>query len=790
MDDMDEIVAEFLVESHENLDQLDRDLVSLESDPTSRELLSSIFRTIHTIKGTSGFLAFGVLERVTHVGENLLSRLRDGALVLTRERTTALLEMVDAVRAILAAIETTGAEGTADHAELVALLEALCVDAPAPPDQPSQPDAGSVAAVHVEHAAHDAAPGSPAAYDAQAAAIPTDVPDDVVTLALHQQLDLGDERPMEMIVQGLTGDLDPDHDLPGQVAVETETRRSIADSSVRVDVDLLDSLMRLVGELVLTRNQVVSFAGRSSNPDLAQATQRLNVISSELQEGVMKTRMQPIDNVWSRLPRIVRDLAQTCGREVQLVLEGRETELDKTILEAVKDPLTHLVRNAVDHGIEPPEVREAAGKPRTGTLRMRAFHESGRVNIEISDDGAGIDPRRIATKAVEKGLLPLAEVQRMNDQQLRELIFLPGFSTAASISNVSGRGVGMDVVKTNIENIGGSVDVVSPPEGGTTFRIAIPLTLAIIPAVTVECGAARYAIPQVSLVELVSVEPGSPSVEDVGGVPVYRLRERLLPLVDLADVLRLERRRDTGAVSTIAVLQADGQQFGLVVDRVLDTEEIVVKPLSDQVKRIAEFAGATILGDGRVALILDTMALARSSGVLGSTAVRQLETAVGPSGATDESHLVLELDDGRRVAVPTSDVTRLEQFPAHLVERTGTREVIQYRGAILPLVRLSAHLGAYGDVAADGPVRVVVCTSGSRSVGLVVASIVDITHGDLTAVSDLDGLGVTGSAVIQDRVTEILDVRAAILDADPRFFDTDIDATVPADVAHLAGATS
>ncbi|WP_447643699.1 chemotaxis protein CheW [Nocardioides zeae] len=546
-----------------------------------------------------------------------------------------------------------------------------------------------------------------------------------------------------------------------------------------MDVDLLDSLMRLVGELVLTRNQVVAFAGSSAEPDLVQASQRLNVIASELQEGVMKTRMQPIDNVWSKLPRVVRDLAQTCGREVDLVLEGRETELDKTILEAIKDPLTHLVRNAVDHGIEPPDVRVARGKPRVGTLRMRAFHESGRVNIEISDDGAGIDPQRVAAKAVEKGLLPTAEARRMNDKQLRELIFLPGFSTAASISNVSGRGVGMDVVKTNIENIGGSVDIVAPPEGGTTFRIAIPLTLAIIPAVTVECGGACYAVPQVSLVELVSVEPDSASIEDLGGVPVYRLRERLLPLVKLADALRLDDRGDDDRAATIAVLQADGQQFGLLVDRVLDTEEIVVKPLSDQVKRIAEFAGATILGDGRVALILDTMALARNTGVLGSSVTRETAAQVETAAADDESHLVLGLDDGRRVAVPTGAVTRLEQFPAHLIERTGSREVIQYRGEILPLVRLSAHLGAYGDVDPEAPVRVVVYTAGGRSVGLVVASIVDITHGGVTAVSDLDGLGVTGSAVIQDRVTEILDVRAAILGADPRFFDADTRSDVP-----------
>jgi two-component system chemotaxis sensor kinase CheA len=777
VDELDEIISEFLVESHENLDQLDRDLVELEQAPESRPLLASIFRTIHTIKGTSGFLAFGKLERLTHVGENLLSKLRDGALVLTPERTTALLALVDAVRDILAAVEAGGSEGDRDFADLVATLTALSEDAPAedapaedaPAEVPAAAPAPLLGELLVERGA--AEPGE-------------------VALALHEQQDLGDGRRIgEILTQYGVSPADVSDALAeqGELAEPEhhEQRRSLADSTVRVDVDLLDSLMRLVGELVLTRNQIVSFAGGLREPSLVRASQRLNLIASELQEGVMKTRMQPIDNVWNKLPRVVRDLAQACGRQVRLELVGKETELDKTILEAIKDPLTHLVRNAVDHGIEPPAVRLAAGKPAEGTLRLRAFHESGLVNIEISDDGAGIPADKIAAKALQRGLVDAADVARMSEKELRELVFLPGFSTAETVSNVSGRGVGMDVVKTNIESIGGTVDITSEAGAGSTFRVKIPLTLAIIPAVTVECAGDRYAIPQVSLVELVSLGRGGAAqqIEDISGAPVYRLRGRLLPLVDLHDALGLTERLDRDSELTIAVLAADGQQFGLLVDRVLDTEEIVVKPLSAQLRSIAEYAGATILGDGRVALILDVLALARSAGVLASHLDRAGVDAehAGGEGAESDPQLIVSVGGGRRVAVPLSSVTRLEEFPRDGVERVGGRAVVQYRGRILPLLQLADHLGAAGEQLPD-VVQVVVYAEGDRSIGLVVDQILDISHEHAQARSDVAAGGVLGSVILQERVTEVLDVRSAILAADPRFFGEPAAALLPTGV--------
>ena len=730
MEEMDEIVQEFLVESHENLDQLDRDLVELEQRPGSRDLLGSIFRTIHTIKGTSGFLAFGRLEAVTHVGENLLARLRDGRMSMTPATTDVLLEMVDAVRALLAAIEATGTEGAVVVDDVVARITAV-LDAGQPAAAPAEP-------------APAPAPDETTGPVAETAPVdePTDVPADV---------------PVDVTA-----------DVPAE---EGTGRRSVADASIRVDVDVLDTLMRLVGELVLARNQIVRQAGEQDDQDVVRSAQRLNLIATELQEGVMKTRMQTIDHLWSKLPRVVRDLGAQCGKQVRLAMVGRETELDRTLLEAVKDPLTHLVRNAVDHGLESSQARLAAGKPAEGVLTLRAYHEGGQVVVEVCDDGAGIDSERVAAKALGKGLRTVGQVAAMSPADLLQLIFLPGFSTAAAVTNVSGRGVGMDVVKTNIESIGGTIEVESTLGRGTTCRLRIPLTLAIVPALTVECAGDRYAIPQVSLLELVALDAdrAASAVENVNGAPVYRLRGALLPLVRLADVLGVESDRSDGHV-LIAVLQAEGKRFGLVIDRVLSTEEIVVKPLATRLKALGTYSGATILGDGRVALILDVQALAR--GALSADVLdRQASEQQSATTAGGEPHrvLVAGIGGGRQVAIPLSSVTRLEHIAAASVERVGSREAVQYRGAILPLLRLDQHLGSCGDREGDDLV-VVVYSADGRSVAIVVDEIVDIVEGEAEVSSDIDDHGLLGSAVIRDRIIELLDVRAAILAADPHFY--------------------
>jgi two-component system, chemotaxis family, sensor kinase CheA len=816
VDGLDDIVEEFLVESHENLDQLDADLVALEQEPDSRDRLSSIFRTIHTIKGTSGFLAFNRLEEVTHVGENLLSRLRDGELTLTPHRTSVLLSMVDTVRDLLTSIESSGGEGSVDVSAVVAAISAVMDDnaAPAPaavaaPAAPagtkaparkaparkaaaSKPPAAKKAAAPKAPAAKRAAAPRAAAKKAPAAPasvpVPRPAPEETPVVAdatpeppVPVETPQHKELPAVTDVAPTTEPAEAEEHAP---AGDGAPRRAVADSTIRVDVDLLDELMLLVGELVLTRNQIVQYVGRTNDTDLIRASQRLNLIASELQEGVMKTRMQPIDHIWSKLPRVVRDLGIQCGKTVRLEMEGKDTELDKTLLEAVKDPLTHLVRNSVDHGIEKPDARKAAGKPAEGVLTLRAKHESGQVVVEVADDGAGIDPVKLGKKAVERGLITVAQLDRMSPTDILQLIFLPGFSTAAAVTNVSGRGVGMDVVKTNIESIGGTIEVESEAGRGTVCRLRIPLTLAIVPALTVECAGDRYAIPQISLQELVSLdaEKAANAVEEVGGAPVYRLRGELLPLVRLTDVLGLPSDRHDGHV-VIAVLRSEGRRFGLVVDRVINTEEIVVKAVGGQLKAIGLYSGATVLGDGTVALILDVQALARRA-LRTETSERGQEAREAARAAvaaeTDRQRMLLAaIGGGRRVAIPLDTVTRLEQVRVESVERVGNREVVQYRGAILPMVRLDRHLGSYGESERE-VLEVIVYSDHGRSVAIVVEEILDIVDGETAVRSDIDDMGLLGSAVLGDKVTELLDVRAAILAADPAFYSTHASALSPA----------
>ena len=532
---------------------------------------------------------------------------------------------------------------------------------------------------------------------------------------------------------------------------------------------LLDRLMTLVGELVLARNQMLQFAATQQDAALQQVSQRLNLITSELQESVMKTRMQPIGNIWKALPRVARDVSLACGKTVHVELLGEETELDKTILEAIKDPLTHLVRNAIDHGIETTDVRQARGKPAAGRLLLRAFHEGGQVNLEIADDGGGIDSDRVKRKALERGLLTAERATHLGDRELLQLVFLPGFSTAEQVTTVSGRGVGMDVVKTNIERIGGTVDLQSRPGQGTSIKVKIPLTLAIIPALIVTSSGDRYAIPQVNLLELVRLEGDAArrGIERLHGTPVYRLRGNLLPLVHLDRALQVADGAESPGteVVNIVVLQADDRPFGLVVDRINDTQEIVVKPLGPQLKGLPLFAGATIMGDGRVALILDVLGLAQRARVVPEGRSRPpADRPVAPAPAPDERQTLLlcELEAGRRVALPLSLVTRLEEVPRATVENASGQEVAQCRGRILPLVRLNRAIpGGTGlDDARTDMLQVVVCADQGRNVGLVVDRILDIVETVAEVQETGTAVGVRGATVIGGRVTGLLDVPA------------------------------
>ena len=736
MGEWDEIIKEFLVESSENLDQLDQDFIELEKNPASKELLSRIFRAIHTVKGTSGVLGFPKLESVAHVGENLLSLLRDGEMKLDPELISGLLAMVDAIREMLRQIEASANDGDKDYSTLIEQLSALKtkrVEAAA--QEQGSPKIGQILV------------GSGAVQKEQLAQ------------AVALQADGDPRRLGEILID--SGAAKP-REVLDALQVQSDSSPGLSSSNLRVDVNLLDKLMNLVGELVLARNQVLQFTAGQQDATFLSTAQRLNLITTELQEGVMKTRMQPIGNLWNRLPRVVRDLAVGLGKKVRVEMDGSETELDKTILEAIKDPLTHIVRNSVDHGIEMPGERVQAGKSEEGTLRLHAYHEGGQVNIEISDDGSGINLSRLKQKALEKGLITGEAAARMPERELLNLIFLPGFSTAQTVTNVSGRGVGMDVVKTNIEKIGGVVDLHSDAGQGTTIKIKIPLTLAIIPALIASSGGERFAIPQVSLLELVRLEGDESrrAIEKFHGAPVYRLRGNLLPLVYLNRELKL-RESDAQSGINIVVLQADGRQFGLVVDEINDTEEIVVKPLGKHLKGISCFAGATIMGDGRVALILDVMGIAQIASVIteiheGSAvemASHQDDTVVGR-----DAWLVFTVAGSRRMAIPLSMVSRLEEFPVTSLEHSGNELVVQYRGMIMPLIDIARRMNLGESEKQAETLQVIVYSDAGHSVGLIVDQIVDIVDQAVKVEQQESSSELAGSAVIQDKVTDLLNL--------------------------------
>ena len=739
-----ETIREFLVESHENLSRLDQDLVELERHPKDVGLLGNIFRTIHTIKGACGFLAFTTLEGITHQAESLLSQLRDGKRELTPALVSLILETVDATRQVLASIEINGQEGSLLFEDLTERLRSaadlnvsgdVAVAAVIPaPSEPVEPRITPPARQNVT-APQEAEPRNECAEERRK----------------------GEDRRKE----------DDRRKDDGRREEDAERHSAAADSNIRVGVGLLDKLMDLVGELVLTRNQILQFNTEREDVALNTTSQRLNLITTELQEGVMKTRMQPIGVVWNKLPRVVRDMSVSLGKNIQLEMDGAETELDRTIIEAIKDPLMHLVRNSCDHGLESPEVRARAGKRPQGTLTLRAFHEGGQVNIEICDDGAGIDVARVKQKAIDNGLLRKEHADKLSDREALNLIFLPGFSTAQTVTNISGRGVGMDVVKTHIEKIGGVVDLFSRPGEGTTVKIRIPLTLAIIPGLVITSGGERFVIPQVSLLELIRIEGDSigKHIEYVSGTPVFRRRGSLLPITYLNQVLGLKSSDGCEAVSMV-VLQAEDRQFGLVVDGINDTQEIVVKPLGKQLKGLTLYAGATIMGDGRVALILDVLGIGQRSGVFGES--REQARAADkqkPQVQIEQQRLLLfKAGSFDHLAVPLSLVARLEEFPRSAIEHASGGQVVQYRDRILPLVSLRAVLepDAPGQEAEADPVQVVVFNDGDRSLGMVVDEIVDVAEAAVTVRQKSNRKGLLGSAVVGNCVTDFLDLNEVI----------------------------
>ena len=726
-EEVEDLTKEFLAESQEGLERMELCLTELEKRPDDGELVAEIFRAVHTIKGTTGFLGFGRLEKLAHAGESLLGELRDGKLAVSTELVNGLLELMDGLRRILQTIEATGTEGersTDNDDALLARLAELKVG-------------GGELRANVDPASLPQDSGQPA--------------------------------------------------LPAAVAgVAAVAGPSMQDKTLRIDVEVLNRMMNLVGELVLTRNQILRCSPGAENfPELAR---KLDSVTAELRENVMQARMQPVGYLFRKFPRMVRDLAAMCGRQVRIEFEGQETGLDKSLLEAVRDPLTHAVRNAVDHGIEPPEERAKAGKPAEGVVRMRAYHQSGSVVIEVSDDGAGISTERVLAKAMERGLVTPEQAGSMPQREALQLIFVSGFSTAKQVTSVSGRGMGMDVVRTNVEKVGGSVELESQIGLGTTVRMRVPLTLAIVPALVLQSGGQSFALPQNALVELVYVpqREAEQTVERMGTTELYRLRDSLLPLVWLDRLLGLEQ--SAGAKEHdfyIAVVESEGCRFGMVVDDLKAPEEIVVKPLSSELREIGVFSGATVLGNGTLALILDVAATGARAGVhpvaeelkLAGAERAQAETAQRELAQIEmESAMVIyetgesgsaEDGEGGRMAMPLSAVERIETVPIREIEYAGGRAVLQYRGELIPLeddgnvLRALAKAEATasaGDAAKEGATAtVLIClrpeAHGVRRVGMVVRRVLDVSAGRLLAAHA--AACEQQLAMVKDRVTTV-----------------------------------
>ncbi len=732
----DDLLRDFLTESADNLGRLDNDIVELERHPGDIALLNSVFRTIHTIKGTCGFLGLVRLEGVAHVAENVLDRLRAGQLTSNPELIGDVLAAIDCIKYVLHQLEQTESEPEGDDRALMARLDRWLTAAQDTPPGSVAPPSVTPAAV----AGPSANGGDPVA--------PTPSVPAHANAAAHQKT----TRTESNAAVTAEHNDHPEH---------TETRSAVADSSLRVGVGLLDTLMNLVGELALGRNQLLQLASANEESPFAKPVQHLDRVTTDLLDAVMRTRMQPIGNAWTKLPRLVRDLSQSSGKQITLVMHGSETELDRQILQAIQDPLTHMVRNSADHGIESIAARVAAGKPEGGTVRLSARHEGGHVVIEIVDDGAGIDAGKVRRKAVERGLIRADLADSIPDAQMLRFIFEPGFSTAETITNVSGRGVGMDVVRSNIEAIGGTVELQSQFGRGTTVRVKIPLTLSIISALLVGTAGETFAVPQIGIVELVCVtDEQRVLVETVHGAKFFRLRDTLLPMVSLRELIGLGVSDET-LTSNIVVCQVGDVRFGLVVEDVFDTQEIVVKPVGRLIKHLQAYAGCTITGDGRVIMILDTTGIATVAGV--ATSESRDEAAIAAEAAERlrvtnaesdvESILLFDAGFPALQAVPLALVARLEEFAQSAIEEIDGQFLVQYRGALMPIVPANPSL----DMRAKDPRPVIVFSDRNRIMGLAVDEIRDIVEDRVLLQRRGTRPGILGVCVIAERATEILD---------------------------------
>jgi two-component system chemotaxis sensor kinase CheA len=761
---MDDLLREFLTETSESLDTVDNQLVRFEQEPNNARILDNIFRLVHTIKGTCGFLGLPRLEALAHAGETLMGKFRDG-MPVTAEAVTLILISIDRIKEILGGLEATEAEPQGSDQDLIvklqemvergmAAMSAAGVVEPAAPAPPVRAVTEGTLAVHVLE--RELRPGEVSLDELERAFRET-----AIEVAPAPKAEVAPPAAPKIVPPAPSAkapkESKPAAKKPAADAETTEGDR-VANQSIRVNVDTLEHLMTMVSELVLTRNQLLEISRRNEDTEFKVPLQRLSNVTAELQEGVMKTRMQPIGNAWQKLPRIVRDLSGELGKQIELEMHGADTELDRQVLDLIKDPLTHMVRNSADHGLETPAERAAAGKPEQGTIRLSAYHEGGHIIICIADNGRGLNTERIKTKAVANGLVSEADLEKMTEAQIHKFIFAPGFSTAATVTSVSGRGVGMDVVRTNIDQIGGTIDVKSVAGEGSSVTVKIPLTLAIVSALIVEAAGDRFAIPQLAVVELVRARANSEHrIERIKDTAVLRLRNKLLPLMHLKKLLKI----DDGSSSDpengfIVVTQVGSQTFGIVVDGVFHTEEIVVKPMSTKLRHIEMFSGNTILGDGAVIMIIDPNGIAKALGAAGSASheIADENAAMRASAAEQlTSLLVFRAGSAQPKAVPLGLVTRLEEIATDKIELSNGRHMVQYRDQLMPLVQMSGV-----NVQTSGAQPILVFADDGRSMGLVVDEIIDIVEERLHIEVAGGQEGILGSAVIKGQATEVIDV--------------------------------
>jgi two-component system chemotaxis sensor kinase CheA len=726
MENFDEILTEFALEAREILDQLDSDFVLLEVSPTDKKLIGNIFRGLHTLKGSSGFFSFKRLEKISHAGESLLGKIRDGQLSLDLNKSNVLLQMIDVLRIIIESIEKNKTEPAGEDTALISSI-------------------GNLSRGNEEVINDNASVNSVAGLNQP-------IPDAAIIQADASEAEVS-------INLSVTENLNTP---PTQEIQETQENNT----PVRINLDTLDKLMNLASEMVLARNRLLPFADNSADLQFTNTVHSIDLLTLELQERMMKMRMQSISHVWSKFPRLIRDAANQTNKKVTLIQNGADTEIDRSLLDGIRDPLMHIIRNSVDHSIEEPDVRIRKGKPETGQIVLNASHQNGMILIEVSDDGAGINLELIKKRAIERKLISPEIASQLSKSELIDLIFQPGFSTKDAVTSLSGRGVGMDVVKTNITNIGGTIEITSEPDMGTQIQLKIPLTLAIIPALFITCADQVFAIPENRIIELVKLSPKSQADEfqNFHGIPVFKLRNQLLPLIYLDQVLELQSTSSPPDDDIyIVLLQSGPTYFGLAVTSVDNIQDIVVKPLGGTLNDIPYFAGATIMGNGRVSLILDVDNIAINSGFTAqdlSTLNKEKPLDTTPP-VEMMGILVFEIAGLERMAIPLDRLRHIDMLDMDQTQMQGDKQVIYLNKELFYVIQLNQFVnGADAQyVSKSKHVPALTCVSNQRLYSLLVEHVVEIIQVPKQLIeSATPQKGIEGYAIWNDHVINILDL--------------------------------